>query len=232
MNRIQQIGEHGFEGANNVEIIDLSENLIKRIEFYDFNCLKNLKEIDLSSNNINFIHHNSFNLISNVNKINLSHNKLEYLNKIIFKQLVNLKEIGLSNNLFKEINFNLFIGLNKLDKVYFLNMENLDPTFTLPNVLEGINEMVIFEFNINKDDDKNNWLLKLIENNKCESCKKIFDEDLDKASFIFVRSPCCGLTFCYECYNDMLTLTNLCSKCNFMIKNKSMNNIANKIFIF
>ena len=86
------------------------------IETYGFNI--NSVEIDLSDQNINEIDVDTFNGFNNLEILNLEGNLITRLDNI-FIGLLNLRELWLQSNRIISVDFNIFVGLNKLEKVCF-----------------------------------------------------------------------------------------------------------------
>ena len=68
-----------FNGFNNVEIIYLANNKIRKIEQGIFNNMKNLRELWLESNIINSINRNAFVGLNNLELVCLSNNPISKL---------------------------------------------------------------------------------------------------------------------------------------------------------
>jgi Leucine-rich repeat (LRR) protein len=105
-NSLTSLSASVFEGAVNIQSIDLSYNQIKNIETETFLNLNSLRELNLSFNEI---YNNTFNrsgvdwtdTIESLRVLDLSHNKLFYFDVMpyqAFSGLLNLETLNLKSN--------------------------------------------------------------------------------------------------------------------------------------
>ena len=85
--------------------------------FEKYGLNKNSIEIDLSEKSIDKLDIKTFKGLSNWEWLNLEDSFTERLDHGLFSDLINLKEIWLQSNRIIEIDINIFVGLNKLEKV-------------------------------------------------------------------------------------------------------------------
>ena len=111
-----------FNGLLNLTTIDLSFNLINKLNDKTFNRLLNLKSIDLSHNLIENIEKPFENLV-NLNSVDLSDNEIDRIDQDAFKGLVSLNVINLHDNKFQNNN-NLVLNLEKSVQFVFLHRQN------------------------------------------------------------------------------------------------------------
>ena len=96
--------------------ISLNQGVL--IETYGFDI--NSVEIDLGDQNINEIDIDTFNGFNNLEILNLEGNLITRLDNV-FIGLLNLRELWLQSNRIISVDFNIFVGLNKLEKVCFVD---------------------------------------------------------------------------------------------------------------
>ncbi|XP_053673610.1 leucine-rich repeat-containing G-protein coupled receptor 5-like [Anopheles nili] len=85
---------------HNVEILDLSINIISSIENDNFKHYDNLVKLFLSENSIQTISLDAFSNQRRMTTLDLSHNRLEHLNEQLFERNELLVDLNLSNNNF------------------------------------------------------------------------------------------------------------------------------------
>lgn len=133
--------EGSFDQFSNLEILDLSNNLIEKITGNNFKDLKELKKLNLEANflegldgglltglkslkilnlqanRIFFISSGTFENSRNLEYLNLAFNRLQKLYARIFNPLVNLKDLYLNNMRINSIEDEAFLGLERLTKL-------------------------------------------------------------------------------------------------------------------
>ncbi|KAG5678236.1 hypothetical protein PVAND_007928 [Polypedilum vanderplanki] len=109
-----------FNGASNLEMVDLSNGDIAEIESRAFLGAPKLKKLNLSGNNLKTLPREMFPQNNVLKEIDLSNNKIEKLDRSTFKDLQHLKKLDLRNNNLKELNGLVFADL--------INLQELDLT--------------------------------------------------------------------------------------------------------
>jgi Leucine-rich repeat (LRR) protein len=118
-----------FNGATNLEMVDLSHGEIAEIESRAFYGAPKLKKLNLSGNNLKALPVEMFPQRNVLKEINLSHNKIEKINRATFKDLQHLKKLDLRNN-----------NLKSLDGFVFADLINLQELDLTGNPIRSISE--------------------------------------------------------------------------------------------
>lgn len=100
-----------------LELIDLSENLIKSLTAGVFVECTALEVLNLSKNKIEKIHENAFSSLNALTELDLSNNKIEKLTRKTIKPLKNLKKLSLQSNKFKEFQHDMFNDMFHLSEL-------------------------------------------------------------------------------------------------------------------
>lgn len=130
--KIQEIHGSDFEAADSLYLLDLSKNLIRKLEARMFSNLKGIKEIDLSQNNLEAIDDAAFEGMGiNFTRIDLSGNKIKVFKEDFFLSMI-------SNSTRKWLPFDVNLRMNEI--------ENIEPSERDP--------VVIPEFNIQLSGNK------------------------------------------------------------------------------
>jgi Leucine-rich repeat (LRR) protein len=148
-NSLTSLSASVFDGAVNLQVIDLSHNKIKNIEPETFLNLRSLMELNLSFNEI---HNNSFNQngvdwtekIESLRALDLSHNKIFYFDVMpyqAFSGLLNLETLNLrsneitidygvfaSNHILKTLDFS-FNKMTYFDLNFLMSVSSLENLF-------------------------------------------------------------------------------------------------------
>lgn len=109
--KIQELLANDFESADNLMLLDLSHNEIKKLENFLFANLKEIKEIDLSFNQIESIDDGAFDRMGyNLTRLDLSENKLKsFKEDFLLNMIVNVTRIWLP--------FDLNLRNNEIDNI-------------------------------------------------------------------------------------------------------------------
>lgn len=118
-----------FNGASNLEMIDLSHGDIAQIDNRAFFGAPKLKKLNLAGNKLKTLPREMFPQNNILKEIDLSNNKLEKVERATFKDLQHLKKLDLRNNNLKELSGFVFADL--------INLQELDLT---GNPIRSINE--------------------------------------------------------------------------------------------
>lgn len=162
---LSEIYESSFKSCENLEILDLNENSINKINENSFinnrkisqlsiaksrltllsekvfANLQNLRNLDLSENFFDFLPSNLFKNLRLIEKIDLRNSRLSSFNGEWFKTLNNLKFLDLSENSIDEIPRNSFSSQNIL-KVLNLNRNKIQKLdFLAFQRLENLEEL-------------------------------------------------------------------------------------------
>ncbi|KAK6641450.1 hypothetical protein RUM44_013161 [Polyplax serrata] len=92
-----------FSGLVRLVVLNLSHNMISRIDSHVFQDLYSLQILSLEYNNIEIIAEGSFSTLSNLHGLILSHNKLTRIETYHFSGLYVLNQLFLDNNRITEI---------------------------------------------------------------------------------------------------------------------------------
>lgn len=117
-NFIKNLTKLAFDGAPNLEQIDLSANSIRSIESGAFNGLNRLRTIRLENNNIRSLERETFEGANSLTYINVRSNLITTIADGCFA-LPNLKELILAENLLEMISDSIFDGAVRLEIVSF-----------------------------------------------------------------------------------------------------------------
>lgn len=107
-----------FAGADQLEMIDLSDGDVREIESRAFYGPSKLKKLNLANNKLTTLPRDLFPTRNAVKEINLANNQISTLNRASFKNLQHVRKLDLSNNKLTELNGPLFadmINLTELD---------------------------------------------------------------------------------------------------------------------
>ena len=120
-NQIRIIGKNVFRNLIRLESLNLSKNLITKINRKMMKISKNncLKSLDLSNNQISFIKPNSFIAFGSLCDLKLGSNLLKKVPKNLFLANSELRMLFLDDNYLKEIPKDL---LKKVENLRFLNL--------------------------------------------------------------------------------------------------------------
>lgn len=159
-NNIVEIEDEAFNGLNSIEnlylsknflnkvphelnklitinYLDLSNNLIKRIQSNSFFYMKNLKSLILDSNQIFEIKIDGFNGLENLENLSISNNQIEIIKGNYFKNLISLKNLILKRNKIMNIDKDSFC-----DNIMLINLgfnSIFDFNFDMPKSLIDLN---------------------------------------------------------------------------------------------
>ncbi|KAJ0170778.1 hypothetical protein K1T71_013550 [Dendrolimus kikuchii] len=140
-NQISELPENTFIQLDNLEILNVAHNVIKRIENRVLQPLKKLKMIVLRHNLLNNIPENLFTDMKNLGNIDLSYNKLEYVTVNAFRGTA-LKNLNLAGNQLTFLTSNFCLELRNsgvfLAKFYF--NQNPWQCWCLHEVLKEVNK--------------------------------------------------------------------------------------------
>nr|XP_010303864.1 PREDICTED: leucine-rich repeat and transmembrane domain-containing protein 1 [Balearica regulorum gibbericeps] len=97
-NRIWRINQNVFTGTPLLKILDLSNNSLSSLAPGTFSFLPHLKELDLSSNSIIRLPETFGNSTGNITLLSLKHNKLQKMERVLLESLPNLKVVLFKDN--------------------------------------------------------------------------------------------------------------------------------------
>lgn len=106
-----------FDGAEDIEMINLSDGDLKEIEPRAFYGAKMLRKLDLSGNQLTYLPRDVFPQGNQVKELDVSNNQISRLFRSTFKNLRSLKKLDLSNNKIKELNAAVFADLENLEEI-------------------------------------------------------------------------------------------------------------------
>ncbi|GAB0099786.1 TOLL [Sergentomyia squamirostris] len=115
-----------FEGSENLEKLDLSDNKLMTLPEGFLSSQINLKEINLGNNKLNNLDNGLFASTKALVELRLSNNNLTNLVSHLFRNLHNLKRLYLNNNNLLTISMDTFSGTKSLEVI---NMANNKLTF-------------------------------------------------------------------------------------------------------
>ncbi len=126
--QLNRLGTDLFTELENVKSINLSNNLIDKVNVNVFNSLDILEndklnymisliKIYLNNNVLRHIDSNAFKGLVNLSMLDLSDNQITSLESNLFNSLINLKEIILRWNYLEKLQPILFKGLYKLQLI-------------------------------------------------------------------------------------------------------------------
>uniref|UniRef100_T1K5B2 LRRCT domain-containing protein n=1 Tax=Tetranychus urticae TaxID=32264 RepID=T1K5B2_TETUR len=106
-----------FTGMTNLESLDLSNNLLTKLERNVFKETKKLKSLDVSYNKVTELGKSDLTDLINLFSFNCSHNKIAKLGRSLLSRNAQLREINLSHNQLKEIDSYLLKGVRFLKDI-------------------------------------------------------------------------------------------------------------------
>lgn len=106
-----------FDGAEDIEMINLSDGDLKEIEPRAFYGAKKLRKLDLSANELTYLPRDMFPQGNQMKELDVSNNQISRLFRSTFKSLRSLKKLDLSNNKIKELNGPIFADLQNLEEI-------------------------------------------------------------------------------------------------------------------
>jgi Leucine-rich repeat (LRR) protein len=117
---MELFASHVYPGLNNIQVIDLSDNLIQQIQDSHFIHNYDLKVLFLSHNNLTNLSKESFNGLTNVRNLTLDNNNLSVVTEDAFQYVKQLRHLDLKNNIITSRNLNLWtlISFNIFIDVY------------------------------------------------------------------------------------------------------------------
>ncbi|VDK65182.1 unnamed protein product [Onchocerca ochengi] len=120
-NIIKRIEPVMFKDLDRLQILDLGGNKISSIVAGELDRLKDLETLILSDNQISSIENGAFASLSNLKTLNLANNKLVNISAGTFRGLNNLETLNLQSNNILYVNWNAFSQLKNLK---YLNLGN------------------------------------------------------------------------------------------------------------
>jgi Leucine-rich repeat (LRR) protein len=153
-NRIRYIHSKAFDGLDQLYVLDISSNKLKTLDIV-FDSLTSLIKLDLSHNLIEKIDKKVFKNLRNLHELNLAKNNLKHLNPKVYDPLVSLEFINISFNIspLEIITGDLFKQNFHLKQIYLIGnkIKAIDRHF-LENVKSKL-EIVSLRRNACVDDD-------------------------------------------------------------------------------
>lgn len=130
LNQIESVLRGSLYALFTLEMLDLSFNLIERIDPYSFENLPILVELDLGSNQLSYLDPYTFYGLGSLRYLNLSSNRIESIDKRLFSFTVNLIYLDLDYNSLKIIEDGTFLALNYLKYLYLnsISVEEISST--------------------------------------------------------------------------------------------------------
>ncbi|EJD74322.1 CBR-PAN-1 protein [Loa loa] len=120
-NIIKRIEPVMFKDLDRLEVLDLGGNKISSIVAGELDRLKDLDMLILSDNQISNIEDGAFSFLTNLRTLNLANNKLTNISVGTFRGLNNLETLHLQSNNIMYVNWNAFTQLKNLR---YLNLGN------------------------------------------------------------------------------------------------------------
>lgn len=102
-NKIAELTQFSFQSITAIEILDMSYNIIRRVDEASFINLKNLTTLVLSGNYIADLHDNLFSNNGKLISLNIAYNLLTSLNELTFQPLVEMESLVLYANEIQKI---------------------------------------------------------------------------------------------------------------------------------
>ena len=208
-----------------LEVLNLSENLLTEIKLLDFTYLVNLTILSLQNNKIENIEDASFSKLINLECLDLSSNFLKSVNKKTFQGLTNIKQIYLDNNKIATINDESFQELPNII-ILRLNKNELGKISSL--LFKGLVSLTVLNLqsaNIQKIEDESFADLKNLEtliltNNELKNITYKMMKGLKSVTQLFLDSNEIEY-ISSDCFRDLTNLSQL-----YLYKNQ-INSIAN-----
>ena len=113
-NKLQVLGYDSFNGLAKLKYVDLSYNMIERVEKSYFFGLTDLEDVNLQHNALVALDVNSFYDLRKLEKLDLSFNRLSSLRPTLFHRLESLRELYLQGNEIRELAEQTFATLANL----------------------------------------------------------------------------------------------------------------------
>ena len=117
-NALHRIEPHVFHGLTKLQKLELNNNSIGSLEVNIFDELVSLESLDLDNNNISFIESGVFEALTSLWKLDLQHNALKDIQPDVFRGLQNLKWLFLQNNELEVIQPGVFQEMKNLERIY------------------------------------------------------------------------------------------------------------------
>lgn len=115
---LERLENYDFTYNNHITILNASHNEISKLGFRMMNSLTHLETLDLSHNVIDKVSSGAFTYNMKFKYLNLSHNHISKLDEDFFTPLRSLKVLRLDNNLITEIDGSGSIGSFQLKELY------------------------------------------------------------------------------------------------------------------
>lgn len=148
-NLIERVDKDAFDGLINLKYLYLNHNKIRALNENIFQYLVNLKILYLEDNLLTEIHPLLFNNLSNLNYLYLNNNSISYLVQYNFKQLTSLVDLQLIYNNLTEIQTSSFNGMKNLRYLY-LGHNRIETV--RPYGFIGLNSLLLLDLIGNKFD--------------------------------------------------------------------------------
>jgi Leucine-rich repeat (LRR) protein/energy-coupling factor transporter ATP-binding protein EcfA2 len=219
-NKIESIHKDTFKGLEDLEIIDLSGNILKSIDEHAFNNFPNLAKIYLSNNKIKSIHGDAFKDLNDLREIKLSQNEIESIDEHAFNNLPNLAEIDLSNNKIKSIHQKTFLNLTNLKRIFLHSLSFMDSiNSNIFTQLKNLEILTLFEekiirfptllFEDNQEitiENLNKFFCKKITFESTNLCLTFTTNKLNSIELKTDKWKCFEKPFIWENINDKLSV--------------------------
>lgn len=114
------LGSGNFKDLSDLEVLDLSNNGLTRLEPGVFNGLSDLEVLDLSGNSLTRLRPDVFNDLSHLEKLDLRSNRLTSLPSKIFNNLERLEWLALEHNRLVNLPVDIFNTLTNLENLYII----------------------------------------------------------------------------------------------------------------
>lgn len=108
---ITEIDNRSFYGTRKLKKLNLSGNKLTKLPSEMFPQGNSIKELDLSRNQIATIDRSTFKNLQHLKKLDLRNNKLTNLNGFVFADMINLQELDLTGNPIRSIDEEFFASL-------------------------------------------------------------------------------------------------------------------------
>lgn len=221
---IIDIEQNAFSAFNEgITIIDLSNNLLSKIESWVFYWLDDLNSIKLWSNKISSIETNSFSGLSKLDTLWLNDNLLSWFNPNIITWSDNLRQLQLGNNQLSNINSGTFRWLTGLRTIH-LGWNQI--TTVDPKTFDWLYDLGVLSLSNNKISTIDSWLFNWL--NKLEDLNLSHNniEKLENWTFSWLNK----LTHLYLDYNEIESINSglfywLTGLKNLFLDNNRINNV-------
>ncbi|VDN57939.1 unnamed protein product [Dracunculus medinensis] len=113
-NILKKIDAAMFKDLDRLKILDLSGNKLSLITKDQLSSLKDLETLIISDNQLSYIENGTFSALNNLKMLNLANNKLTNITRDTFANLISLEHLNLQNNNIMDLDWNAFTHMRNL----------------------------------------------------------------------------------------------------------------------